>query len=1080
MRKVTIILLVLSLTGSAFAVTFTPELVTKLNSSADNELIRILITMEEQAEFAWMVDMTAHMSKSAKRQFVVNHLQQLAEGTQTDVIAYLADWEPAGKVQRIQSVSLVNLIHCLATPEVIRGLMDYSEIAGIDYDPERYMLSDAPKSAKPAESDEVDEVAWGVADVYAPEVWQQGFDGTGVIVSVVDTGVNYNHLDLADHLWDGGPSYPNHGWDFYNNDNDPMDEGPMGHGTHCAGSVASDGTAGSQCGVAPNASIMAVQVLSGAGYGSEGQIISGIDFSVAQGADIFSMSLGHAGGGTVLQKQQYRTACINALAAGVIGSVAAGNENGSYPPPNNVRVPGNCPPPWLHPDQILVGGLSCVVTIGATQPNHSIATFSSRGPVTWGTIDPWYDYAYSPGMGLIDPDISGPGTDIKSCLYSNNSGYTFMSGTSMATPHVAGGMALLLSKDPNLTPDLIDMYLETYAEDLGTPGKDNTFGSGLMNCLNSINAIILGPGPNLIISNKQFDDIGGNNNGAPDPGETCSLVVTLKNIGQDPGTNIIGTLSTTDPYLSITQTTSNFPDLANLEEGQGSPAYTFDVSSSCPEGQNVTCDLHITADSAFVDDVVITFIVGSPMNNPSGPDAYGYLAYDPYDAPELPTYQWVEICADSGGPGSLVNFTLDDQVFQYVLPFTFQYYGNAFDTVSVAANGWIGMGVTTVDDYSNSGIPDSDGPPNMIAPYWEDLSPQRANSGKVWNWYDAANHLYIVEWNYIEQYAPTGSFETFQVVLLDPDYYPTGSGDGQILFQYKDMSTTAISSEGTIGIENSTEVDGIEYVFDGSYDMNAHPLEDGFAILYTTMTFVPQVSIDLTYVSGSPVPVGGGNLNFEVFAENIGTVPLNFDGWLDVIYEGGAPTTVALRSFSSFQPGWTINRPDMFFPVPGTYAGGNYIMNGRLGNHPGDIWDESSFAWSKTGASTGEFVPFIPQESYPDPFDRITTGDEGAPSADLPFEYALYQNYPNPFNPTTTISYALPEAGKVSLMVYDISGRQVATLVDGYRNAGSHHVQFDAQGLASGVYIYRMEARSGSGATPTTGFTATGKLVLMK
>jgi len=1071
MRKFTLILLAFCLAGSALAATLTPDLVTKLNNSTDNDLIRIIVTMQEQAEFDWMMDATANMSKAERREFVVNHLRQIADATQVDVIAYLEDWESAGKVLKLHSVSIVNLISCLATPEVIQGLLDYPEIAEVAYDPEVYMLDDVPKESQSRESDNTDEVAWGVLDVHAPEVWQQGFDGTGVIVSVCDTGVNYNHLDLADHMWDGGPQYPNHGYDFYNSDNDPIDQGPLGHGTHCAGSVASDGTAGSQCGVAPNATIMAVQVLSGSGYGSEGTIIAGIDFSVAQGADIFSMSLGHAGGGSVSQKQQYRTACINALAAGVLGSVAAGNESTSYGAPNNVRVPGNCPPPWLHPDQTLTGGLSCVVTIGATNPDHSIAYFSSRGPVSWIDIDPWYDYAYNPGMGLIDPDISGPGTNIKSCSWNNNSGYAFMDGTSMATPHVAGGMALLLSKDPSLTPDLVDMYLETYATDLGAAGKDNTFGSGLMNCLESINAITLGPGPNLIVTNKEFDDIGGNNNGSPDPGESCSLVVTLKNVGQDPGSNIIGTLSTTDPYLTITQNSSNWPDLANLEEAQGTPSFTFDVSSVCPQGQSVTCNLHVEADSGFVNDYDISFIVGNPMNNPSGPDNYGYLAYDPYDAPELPVFDWVEISADSGGPGSMVNFTLDDQVFQYGLPFTFQYYGNSYDTVSVAANGWIGMGTTTEDDYSNSGIPDVDGPANMIAPYWEDLSPQRTNSGKVWQYYDAVNHLYIVEWNHVEQYAPTGAFETFQVILRDPAYYQTGSGDGQIMFQYKDMSVTAMSDEGTIGIENSSQTDGIEYFFDGALDQNAHPLEDGFAILYTTATFTPQVSVDLTYVSGSPVPAGGGNLYFDIFVENYGPVPLNFDGWLDVTYEGGDPTTVIFRSFTSFQPGWTINRPNTYFPVPSAYAAGNYMMFGRVGNHPDVIWNEDSFSWSKSGASTGAFVPFVPVESFPNPFDRINTGNENLTVANLPTEFELHQNYPNPFNPTTTLSYALPEGSNVKLTVFDVSGRQVAKLVDGYRNAGLHNVQFDAKGLASGIYIYRLTAGS---------FNATGKMVLMK
>ncbi|MFH1861660.1 MAG: S8 family serine peptidase, partial [bacterium] len=231
MRKLMLLLLALSLMSSAGATSFTPELVEKLATSTDNELIQIMIVMEDQADFDWMVATTAGMNKLERRQFVVNHLNQIAEASQTDVLAYLDSFEASGKVQDALSVSIANIIGGLATREVIQGLMNYPEIAVVDHDPDRYMLGGTEFSSKPPELDDVDEIAWGVADVHAPEVWAQGFDGSGVIVSVIDTGVNYNHLDIADHMWNGGPSYPYHGWDFYNNDNNPIDQGPLGHGT---------------------------------------------------------------------------------------------------------------------------------------------------------------------------------------------------------------------------------------------------------------------------------------------------------------------------------------------------------------------------------------------------------------------------------------------------------------------------------------------------------------------------------------------------------------------------------------------------------------------------------------------------------------------------------------------------------------------------------------------------------------------------------------------------------------------------------------------------------------------------------
>jgi hypothetical protein len=229
-----------------------------------------------------------------------------------------------------------------------------------------------------------------------------------------------------------------------------------------------------------------------------------------------------------------------------------------------------------------------------------------------------------------------------------------------------------------------------------------------------------------------------------------------------------------------------------------------------------------------------------------------------------------------------------------------------------------------------------------------------------------------------------------------------------------------------------------------------------------------NITVDLTYVSGSPVPAGGGNIYYEIFVENIGASPLDFDGWLDVSYEGGPPSTLAQRSFTNFLPGWTINRPDMFFPVPESYAAGNYVFGARVGNYPAVVWAEDSFPFVKSGdIDVAGFIPFVP-DGMPDPWDRINTGSQANA---LPDNYEILGTYPNPFNPTTTIRYALPEAGRVSLQVFDVSGRLVATLADGVRDAGYHEATFDASSLASGVYLYRLQVND---------FTSTGKMVLMK
>jgi hypothetical protein len=228
----------------------------------------------------------------------------------------------------------------------------------------------------------------------------------------------------------------------------------------------------------------------------------------------------------------------------------------------------------------------------------------------------------------------------------------------------------------------------------------------------------------------------------------------------------------------------------------------------------------------------------------------------------------------------------------------------------------------------------------------------------------------------------------------------------------------------------------------------------------------PNIVVDLTYIAGSPVPPGGGTLEFHVYVSNNEAVALDFDAWLDVEYAGVPPTTVAMRNFTNYLPGWAIDR-DVFFPVPGAWAAGNYEMWGRVGGHPGTVWAEDGFPWEKSGNYDGSaFQPYVPY-GFANPFDVIDKGKEEL----MVGEFELLDSYPNPFNPSTVISFGLKDAGIIQLTVYDISGREVAELVNGYKKAGMHEVTFDASGLASGVYIYKLTSGSQ---------TAISKMILMK
>ncbi|MHA1770893.1 MAG: S8 family serine peptidase, partial [Candidatus Thorarchaeota archaeon] len=292
-----------------------------------------------------------------------------------------------------------------------------------------------------------DTLDWGVDDVDAEQVWGGAEDavdvvpgnvaGTGVNVAILDTGIDYTHPDL-DAVYKGG-------YDFVDDDSDPKDQN--GHGTHCAGIVAAEDNGDGVIGVAPEASIYAVRVLDAYGSGSTSDIIAGIDWAIDNNMDVISMSLG---GGSF--DSAFNDAINRAYDAGIVVVAASGNDGKeaiSYP-----------------------AAYDNAIAVGAIDSSHNLADFSNYGP---------------------EQEVVAPGVDIYSTMptytvtlnywwYGGHSqNYDTMSGTSMATPMVAGVVALILCANPDLTPAEVRDLLHTTSVDLGTSGWDKYFGYGEVN-----------------------------------------------------------------------------------------------------------------------------------------------------------------------------------------------------------------------------------------------------------------------------------------------------------------------------------------------------------------------------------------------------------------------------------------------------------------------------------------------------------------------------------------------------------------------------------------------------------------------
>lgn len=466
----------------AWSSAITSDLQTYLQTASAEEWIPIQMTMNEQYDAQVLSQAVQNLPKAARRALVINTLKDYTAKSQADILAALRAWG----AREVTSLWINNTIICQANRNIITALQARTDLERLDIDEVRNLLSASETSFDSPQS-QTREITDNVLQVNADEVWALGFRGAGVIVAVIDTGVKYTHQDVADHMWTD-PGFPYHGFDYANNDNNPMDD--HGHGSHCAGTVGGDGTAGSQTGMAPDATIMAIKVLTGTGDGEESSVWSAYQFALDHGANVISQSLGWAHSWSP-NRTAWRQAVVNLNIAGLPTVVANGNEGssmGQYPIPDNVRTPADCPPPWLNPNQTLTGGMSAVIAVGAVNSSDTPADFTSRGPVTWSSIAPYNDYAYQPGMGLIRPDVCAPGVNIKSLNYLSNTGYTYMDGTSMAAPCVAGVVALMLSKNPNIDPAEIDETLETTALHIAA-NKNNTTGSGRVNALAAVNAI---------------------------------------------------------------------------------------------------------------------------------------------------------------------------------------------------------------------------------------------------------------------------------------------------------------------------------------------------------------------------------------------------------------------------------------------------------------------------------------------------------------------------------------------------------------------------------------------------------------
>ena len=443
-----------------------------LAKTANGISTEALVVLTQQADLSVAATLKTKLEKGY---FVVNSLRTVASRTQGPILSLLQQ-----RGIPYQSFYIVNMIKVTGDRNLMEELAARADVARIDANPTIH--NPLPTAQGMDTTLQPTGVEWNVQKVKAPDVWALGFHGEGLVVAGADTGVQWDHPALKNQYrgWNGQQVNHDYNWHDATPDHSPTPIDPHGHGTFTVSEMVGDDGLGNQVGVAPGAKWIACRNMDAGGNGTPAQYTECFQFLIAP----YPISGGQGDPSKAPDSINNSWECppsegcstftlqtiVDAVrAAGIFPAMAAGNSGSSC---SSIQYP-----PAIYASS---------VDVGALDSSNNIAGFSSRGPVI------------ADGSNRTKPDLSAPGVNIRGAVPGG--GYSSgWSGTSMAAPHVAGGLALLWQAKPNLDGniDATELKMEQTAQhltDVQASGycrgpsflKDNTFGYGLLNLLRAV------------------------------------------------------------------------------------------------------------------------------------------------------------------------------------------------------------------------------------------------------------------------------------------------------------------------------------------------------------------------------------------------------------------------------------------------------------------------------------------------------------------------------------------------------------------------------------------------------------------
>jgi serine protease AprX len=454
-----------------------------IEHTANGQKAEFIVVLADHADLTPAAVMA---TKAEKGRFVYDTLWNKAQTTQGPILQWLRE---RGIEHR--SFYIVNALWVKADRAIAEALATRPDVARVEGNPRIQNFSQGLAAIEsPSQLNSPQTVEPGIAYTHAPDVWALGFTGQGVVVAGADTGFRWTHNAIKPHYrgWNGVTADHDYNWhdsihDSVGNpcgNDSPFPCDDAGHGTHTLGTAIGDDGAGNQIGMAPGAQCIGCRNMD-EGLGTPARYIECMEFFLAPypvGGDPSQGDPSKAPDVTVNSWgcSTSQGCSVNTLQSAVEGQRAAGIEivagaGGSGPDCSTVTDP-----PAIYDASYTVGALNTGFDI--------IASFSSRGPVM---VD---------GSNRIKPDITAPGTNTRSSYNTSDSAYAILSGTSMATPHIAGSVALLWSAHPELRPDLdaTEATLNNAAVHINSSAcsssgiPNNVFGWGRVDALAAVNA----------------------------------------------------------------------------------------------------------------------------------------------------------------------------------------------------------------------------------------------------------------------------------------------------------------------------------------------------------------------------------------------------------------------------------------------------------------------------------------------------------------------------------------------------------------------------------------------------------------